>query len=102
MTGTYGPVLNTHAVCCEDYYFPEVKLKLLIVCVTRRTEGWGGGVGRKTKKKFMQGKMPKKKFIQKEGPIVTFSESLSFRNQQYYQAQYEKTKITFFLLKGDN
>ena len=30
-----------------------------------------------------------KKFTQKEGPIVTFSESLSFRNQQYYQAQYE-------------
>ena len=28
-----------------------------------------------------------KKFMQKEGPIVTFSESLSFRNQQYYQAQ---------------
>ena len=47
----------------------------------------------------MQGKMPRKnsckeggkekKLIQKEGPIVTFSESLSFRNQQYYQAQYE-------------
>ena len=30
-----------------------------------------------------------KKLMQKEGPIVTFSESLSFRNQQYYQAQYE-------------
>ena len=30
-----------------------------------------------------------KKFMQKDGPIVTFSESLSFRNQQYYQAQYE-------------
>ena len=29
-----------------------------------------------------------KKLFQKEGPIVTFSESLSFRNQQYYQAQY--------------
>ena len=43
-----------------------------------------------------------KKFMQKEGPIVTFSESLSFRNQQYYEAKYEKTKITFFLLKGDN
>ena len=27
-----------------------------------------------------------KKFMLKEGPIVTFSESLSFR---YYQAQYE-------------
>ena len=26
-----------------------------------------------------------KKFMQKEGSIVTFSESLSFRNQQYYQ-----------------
>ena len=59
--------------------------------------GWGGG--ERTKKKFMQGKMPRKKFMQrirqrkkfmqKEGPIVTFSESLSFRNQQYYQAQYE-------------
>ena len=57
---------------------------------------WRGG----PKKKFMQGKIPrkkihakkkvkKKKFMQKEGPIVTFSESLSFRNQQYYQAQYE-------------
>ena len=30
-----------------------------------------------------------KKFMQKEGSIVTFSESLSFRNRQYYQAQYE-------------
>ena len=30
-----------------------------------------------------------KKFMQKEGPIVTLSESLSFRNQQYYQAKYE-------------
>ena len=36
-----------------------------------------------------------KKFMQKEGPIVTFSESLNFfseslcfRNQQYYQAQW--------------
>ena len=28
-----------------------------------------------------------KKFTQKEGPIVTFSESLSLRNQQYYRAQ---------------
>ena len=64
--------------------------------------GGGGVVGKKTKKKFMQGKMSRKKFMQrrrqrkkfmqKEGPIVTFSESLSFRNQQYYQAQYEKPK----------
>ena len=69
---------------------------------TQGTHGTHGTQGTQTKKKFMQGKMPKKKFIQKEGPIVTFSESLSFRNQQYYQAQYEKTKITFFLLKGDN
>ena len=30
-----------------------------------------------------------KKFMQKEGPIVTFSESLIFRNQQHYQAHYE-------------
>ena len=30
-----------------------------------------------------------KKFMQNEGPIVTFLESLNFRNQQYYQAQYE-------------
>ena len=38
----------------------------------------GGGGGEKTQKKFMQGKMPRKKFMQKEGPIVTSSESLSF------------------------
>ena len=48
----------------------------------------------------MRGKMPrkkihakkkvnKKKIMQKEGLIGTFSESLSFKNQQYYQAQYE-------------
>ena len=57
---------------------------------------WGGGEQKKiharenTKKKNSckeEGK--EKKFMQKEGPIVTFSESLSFRNQQYYQAQYE-------------
>ena len=57
MTGTYGPVLNTHAVCCEDYYFPEVKFKLFIVCITRRTGrtirkvmGGGGGWGKNQKK----------------------------------------------------
>ena len=58
---------------CEDYYFPEVKFKLFIVCITRRTVrtirkvmgGGGGGVGEKTKKKFMQGKMPRKKFLQR-------------------------------------
>ena len=70
MTGTYGPVLNTHAVCCEDYYFPEVKFKLFILCITRRTGrtiekvmgGRGGGAwGKNQKKKFMQGKMPRKK-----------------------------------------
>ena len=49
----------------------------------------GGGVGKKNKKKFMQRWRKRKKFMQKEGPIVTFSESLSFRDQQYYQAQYE-------------
>ena len=50
----------------------------------------GGGWGwEKNKKKFMQGKIPrkkthakkkvkKKKCMQKEGPSVTFSESLSF------------------------
>ena len=56
---------------------------------------WGGGEGGKKQKKIharenagkKEGK--EKKFMQKEGPIVTFSESLSFRNQQYYQAQYE-------------
>ena len=59
MTGTYGPVLNTHAVCCEDYYFPEVKFKLSIVFTTRRTERTirkmmgGGGSGEKNPKKFM-------------------------------------------------
>ena len=62
----------------------------------------GGGGGKKQKKIHARENAKKKKFMQKEGSIVTFSESLSFRNQQYYQAQYEKTKITFFLLKGDN
>ena len=62
----------------------------------RKVMGGGGGG---TKKKFMQGKMPRKnihakkkikKKIHAEGrSIVTFSESLSFRNQQYYQGQYE-------------
>ena len=47
-----------------------------------------GGGGNK-KKKSCKGKCQEKKFMQKEGPIVIFSESLSFRNQQYYQAQYE-------------
>ena len=61
--------------------------------------GGGGGWGKKQKKnsckgqcqekKFMQRRRLSKKFTQKEGPIVTFSESLSFKNQQYYQAQYE-------------
>ena len=76
----------------------------------QKSDGGGGGGGEKNKKKFMQGKMPSlpadvrwgsakkknsckeegkgKKFMQKDGPIVTFSESLSFRNQQQYQAQY--------------
>ena len=59
----------------------------------------GGGWGKKTKKIHARENAKKKnsckeegkekKFMQKEGPIVTFSESLSFRNQQYYQAQYE-------------
>ena len=56
MTGTYGPVLNTHAVCCEDYYFPEVKFKLFIVCITRRTgrtirKVMAAGVGGEKKQK---------------------------------------------------
>ena len=41
------------------------------------------------KKNSCKEEVKEKKFMQKEGPIVTFSESLSFRNQQYYQAQYE-------------
>ena len=41
------------------------------------------------KKNLCKEEGKEKKFMQKEGPIVTFSESLSFRNQQYYQAQYE-------------
>ena len=65
-------------------------------------EKWWGGEkgGEKPKKKIHARENAKKKnsckeegkekkFMQKEGPIVTFSESLSFRNQQYYQAQYE-------------
>ena len=57
------------------------------------------GEGGKPKKTSCKGKCQQKnsckeegkekKIMQKEGPIVTFSESLSFRNQQYYQAQYE-------------
>ena len=65
------------------------------------------GVGKKPKKNSCKGNAKKKnsckekgkekKFMKKEGPIVTFSERLSFlisespsfRNQQYYQAQYE-------------
>ena len=59
----------------------------------------GGWVGEKTNQNSCKGKCQEKnsckkggkekKLMQKEGPIVTFSESLSFRNQQYYQAQYE-------------
>ena len=59
----------------------------------------GGGVGENPKKIHARENAKKKnsckeegkekKFMQKEGPIVTFSESLSFRNQQYYQVQYE-------------
>ena len=41
------------------------------------------------KENSCKGEGKEKKFMQKEGPIVTFSESLSFRNQEYYQAQYE-------------
>ena len=49
----------------------------------------GRGGGEKNKKKSLKEEGKEKKFMQKEGPIVTFSESLSFRNQQYYQAQFE-------------
>ena len=82
----------------NDYFWPQnYECEFLIVCTSCKTsykgrtirKVMGNGVGKKQKKKFMQ----------KEGPIVTFSESLSFRNQQYYQAQYEETKITFFLWK---
>ena len=58
--------------------------------------GGGGGNQKKIharenakKKNSCKEEGKEKKFMQKEGPIVTFSESLSFRNQQYYQAQYE-------------
>ena len=64
------------------------------------------GVGKKTKKirarenakkkNSCKEEVKEKKSMQKEGPIVSFfrkptflSESLSFSNQQYYQAQYE-------------
>ena len=65
----------------------------------RKVMGGGGGWGKNQKKIHARENAKKKnsckeegkekKFMQKEGPIVTFSESLSFRNQQYYQAQYE-------------
>ena len=65
-----------------------------------------GGGGEKNKNKFMQGKMPRKKIhakkkvkkkIHAEGrskgdffrKSEFLSESPSFRNQQYYQGQYE-------------
>ena len=61
--------------------------------------GGGGGVGKNQKKIHARENAKKinsckeegkeKKFMQNEGPIVTFLESLNFRNQQYYQAQYE-------------
>ena len=64
----------------------------------RKVMGGGGG-GNKPKKIHARENAKKKnsckeegkekKFMQKEGPIVTLSESLSFRNQQYYQAKYE-------------
>ena len=58
--------------------------------------GGGGGKNQKKihasenakKKNSCKGEGTEKKFMQKEGPIVTFSESLRFRNQ-FYQAQYE-------------
>ena len=57
----------------------------------------GGGDGEKTKKKFMQGKMPREKIHAKKKVKKKNScrksefllESLSLRNQQYYQEQYE-------------
>ena len=65
----------------------------------QKSDGGGGGA-EKTKNKIHASENAKKKnsckeegkqkkFMQKEGLIGTFSESLSFRNQQYYQAQYE-------------
>ena len=55
----------------------------------------GGGGGQKKiharenakKKSPCKEEGKEKKFMQKEGPMVTFSESLSFRNQQYKEAQ---------------
>ena len=64
----------------------------------RKVMGGGGGEKKQKqiharenakKKNSCKDEGKEKKFMQKEGPIVTFSESLSFRNQQYYQAQYE-------------
>ena len=44
-----------------------------------------------------------KKFMQKEGPIVTFPESLSFFQKVWVsEIKNITTKIIFFLLKGDN
>ena len=67
--------------------------------IIRKVKGGGGGEGEKPNKNSCKGKCQEKnsckeegkekKFMQKEDPVVTFSESLSFRNQQYYQAQYE-------------
>ena len=62
-----------------------------------------GRVGKKPKKNSCKGKCKEegkeKKLIQKEGPIVTFSESLSFRNQQYYLAQIFMNKSHFLLIE---
>ena len=74
----------------------------------------GGGVGKRPKKYFMQGKMPrkkihakrkvkKKKIMQREGPIVTFSESLSLFRKVWVSeinniTSHNMNKKTHFLL----
>ena len=55
----------------------------------RKVMGGGGETQKNSCKGKCKEEGKEKKFMQKEDPIVPFSESLCFRNQQYYQAQYE-------------
>ena len=63
----------------------------------------GGGGGEKTKKKFMQGKCREKNSCKEERKEKNscrksefLLESLSLRNQQYYQDQYTQKSLSSY------